>query len=117
MKKENVTIKGRAYYQGLKSKYLNLAKESSASGDRVLSEYNLQFAEHYGRIISERFSHSPQPQRESQSKQPDKHPNPSEQKTQDTDTIKDVVLENKTRCIRKKPAKKEQIQEKVETIS
>ncbi|MDR2458790.1 MAG: DUF4167 domain-containing protein [Holosporales bacterium] len=49
MKKE--TPKGVAYYQNLRTKYLNHAKEASASGDRVLYEYNLQFAEHYGRLI------------------------------------------------------------------
>lgn len=62
MKKENVNsnIKNRAYYQGLKTKYMNAAKEASSSGDRVLSEYNLQYAEHYTRIVNERFSNSQQ---------------------------------------------------------
>ncbi|MDR0695770.1 MAG: DUF4167 domain-containing protein [Holosporales bacterium] len=50
MKKDNG--KGLAYYQNLKLKYLNNAKEAASLGDRVLSEYNLQFAEHYGRVIS-----------------------------------------------------------------
>jgi hypothetical protein len=54
MKKEN--IRGVAYYQSLRTRYLNCAKEASASGDRVLYEYNLQFAEHYGRLIDTRFS-------------------------------------------------------------
>lgn len=60
MRKESNVVKGRAYYQGLRSKYLNFAKEASASGDRVASEYNLQFAEHYTRIIAERFPQQPQ---------------------------------------------------------
>jgi hypothetical protein len=49
MKKENV--RGVAHYQSLRTRYLNYAKEASTSGDRVLYEYNLQFAEHYGRLI------------------------------------------------------------------
>lgn len=66
MKKENINnVKGKAYYLGLKAKYLNLAKEASAAGDRILSEYNLQFAEHYGRILAERFSQQMQ-QRQTQ---------------------------------------------------
>ena len=48
-------IKGKAYYISLRAKYLNYAKEAMASGDRVLSEYNLQYADHYNRIISEKF--------------------------------------------------------------
>jgi hypothetical protein len=56
MKKENV--RNKAYYQGLRLKYLNFAKEAVASDDRVLIEYNLQFAEHYGRVIAERFTQS-----------------------------------------------------------
>ncbi|MDR0942590.1 MAG: DUF4167 domain-containing protein [Holosporales bacterium] len=51
--------KGLAYYQNLKTKYLNYAKEASSSGDFVLCEHNLQFAEHYGRVISSKFK-SPQ---------------------------------------------------------
>lgn len=64
MKKENVNsnVKNRAYYQGLKTKYMNAAKEASSSGDRVLSEYNLQYAEHYTRTVNERFSNSQQQQ-------------------------------------------------------
>ena len=40
MKKENANIKGRAYYQSLKARYLNAAKEASSSGDWILKEYN-----------------------------------------------------------------------------
>jgi hypothetical protein len=53
MKRDNG--KGLAYYQNLRAKYLNLAKEAASSGDRVLSEYNLQFAEHYGRVMNSKF--------------------------------------------------------------
>ena len=125
MKKENVIIKGRSYYQGLKSKYLNLAKEASASGDRILCEYNLQFAEHYGRVINEKFPQQfPQPQRQHQQKPADKQvinqaaqAKNSESEVQNIEPVKEVILENKTRCVRKKPIKKEQIQDKVETVS
>ncbi|MDR1475963.1 MAG: DUF4167 domain-containing protein [Holosporales bacterium] len=55
MKKE-LNLKGRAYYQNLRTKFLLAAKDASLSGDRILSEYNLQIAEHYSRIISEKFS-------------------------------------------------------------
>jgi hypothetical protein len=55
MKKENFVVRGKSYYLGLRNKYLNAAKEATSSGDRVLSEYNLQYAEHYGRVISEKF--------------------------------------------------------------
>ena len=34
-------------------KYLKLAKESSASGDRIQSEYYYQFADHYTRLMLE----------------------------------------------------------------
>ena len=71
MKKENINnIKGKAYYQRLRAKYLNLAKEASASGDRILSEYNLQFAEHYSRVMAEKFP--PQQAQQQQPQQPQK---------------------------------------------
>ena len=34
-------------------KYLKLAKEASASGDRIQSEYYSQFADHYSRLMLE----------------------------------------------------------------
>ena len=34
-------------------KYLKLAKEASASGDRIQSEYFYQFADHYSRLMLE----------------------------------------------------------------
>ena len=34
-------------------KYLKLAKEASASGDRIQSEYYYQFADHYSRLMIE----------------------------------------------------------------
>ena len=55
VKKEITSVKGRAYYVAQRAKYLNYAKEASATGDRVLSEYNLQYAEHFARIIEEKF--------------------------------------------------------------
>jgi len=45
-----VRIRGTAYQ--ICEKYMALAKDSAASGDRVLAESYLQHAEHYQRIIS-----------------------------------------------------------------
>ncbi len=55
VRKEINSVKGKAYYVAQRAKYLNYAKEASATGDRVLSEYNLQYAEHFSRIIAEKF--------------------------------------------------------------
>ncbi|MDR3223998.1 MAG: DUF4167 domain-containing protein [Holosporales bacterium] len=54
MKKENGN--GLAHYQSLKAKHLGNAKDAMATGDIVLYEYNMQFAEHYGRVISSRLA-------------------------------------------------------------
>ena len=98
-------IKGKAYYQGLKTRYLNAAKE--ASGDRVLKEYNLQFAEHYSRIISEKFP--PQQQQFQQLN--------SSLESQNT-TQFEGVIENKTKCTNRKIIKKPRTKTKEsETIS
>ena len=45
-----VRIRGNAYQ--VHEKYLTLARDASASGDRVMSENYLQHAEHYYRIIN-----------------------------------------------------------------
>ena len=81
MKEKNINnnAKGRAYYQSLRTKYLNLAKEAATSGDRVLSEYNLQYAEHYGRILSEKFSQPAPLQQNQQSQQMPKQKPQSQQ--------------------------------------
>ncbi|MDR1333559.1 MAG: DUF4167 domain-containing protein [Holosporales bacterium] len=50
MKKANTN--GAAYYQSMRTKYMNYAREASAAGDRVLCEHNLQCAEHYCRLIN-----------------------------------------------------------------
>lgn len=87
MKKENLNnVKSKAYYQNLKVRYLNAARD--ASGDRVLREYNLQFAEHYSRLIEEKF------------------PSPPSQQNEDVSEIQDgaqqseEIIENKTKCIK-----------------
>ena len=46
----DVRIRGTAYQ--IVEKYLALAKDSNAAGDRVLAESYLQYAEHYQRIIN-----------------------------------------------------------------
>lgn len=51
----------------LLEKYKNLAREAQLQGDRVLTEYYLQFADHYFRIVAEnraRFEESRQPRRD-----------------------------------------------------
>jgi hypothetical protein len=53
--KRDLNVKGRVYYQNLRAKFLASAKDAALSGDRILSEYNLQIAEHYARVIAERF--------------------------------------------------------------
>lgn len=47
----DVRIRGTAHQ--ICEKYLALAKDSAASGDRILSESYMQHAEHYQRIINE----------------------------------------------------------------
>ena len=50
----------------LYEKYKNLARDAQMSGDRVNTEYYLQFADHYFRVLSEtrsRFEEQGQPQR------------------------------------------------------
>lgn len=46
----DVRIRGTAYQ--IVEKYMALAKDSNAAGDRVLAESYLQYAEHYQRIIN-----------------------------------------------------------------
>lgn len=51
----------------LLEKYKNLAREAQLQGDRVLTEYYLQFADHYFRIVAEnkaRFEENRQPRRD-----------------------------------------------------
>lgn len=47
--------KNRGHYQGLYDRYINAAKESLSLGDKVLSEHNLQHAEHILRVMNEKF--------------------------------------------------------------
>lgn len=55
VRKELTNVKGKAYYVAQRAKYLNYAKEALAAGDRILNEYNMQYAEHFSRIIAEKF--------------------------------------------------------------
>ncbi|MDR1234118.1 MAG: DUF4167 domain-containing protein [Holosporales bacterium] len=55
MKRESSKPKSRVYYQNIKAKYVAAAHDASSAGDRISYEYNLQIAEHYSRIISEKF--------------------------------------------------------------
>lgn len=47
----DVRIRGTAFQ--IVEKYVALAKDANAAGDRVLSESYLQYAEHYQRMINE----------------------------------------------------------------
>ena len=49
-------VRGKSYYVNQRAKFLHHAKEAMTSGDKVLYEYNLQCADHYNRIILERFT-------------------------------------------------------------
>lgn len=55
MKNNNNNNKGRGYYQGLYDRYIKAAGDASSSGDKILCEYNLQCAEHYMRVMNEKF--------------------------------------------------------------
>lgn len=46
----DVRIRGTAHQ--VNEKYVTLAKDAASSGDRVLAESYLQFAEHYQRVIN-----------------------------------------------------------------
>ena len=60
IRKDIQGAKGKAYYANQQAKYLNNAKEASSIGDRCLYEYNMQYAEHFARIIAEKFPTIPQ---------------------------------------------------------
>jgi hypothetical protein len=55
---KNDNAKGLAYYQNMRTKYINYAQEALLAGDRILCEYNLQFVEHYNRIIAAKHNQS-----------------------------------------------------------
>ena len=94
MKKENL-VKNKAYYQNLKARYLNAAKE--ANGDRVMKEYNLQFVEHYTRLIADKFPPQQQPQPKPQGAQADQ----SSEQT-DPDSAGDASAENRGPCVKRR---------------
>ncbi len=56
----DVRIRGTAFQ--IVEKYMTLAKDASASGDRVLAENYLQHAEHYQRLIGSWADEQPAPQ-------------------------------------------------------
>lgn len=45
--------KPRKNFAALREKYMNMAKDAMGSGDRVLAEYYLQYADHYFRMQQE----------------------------------------------------------------
>lgn len=48
-----IDSRARGNAQQLHEKYKNLARDSQMAGDRVTTEYYLQFADHYFRVLSE----------------------------------------------------------------
>lgn len=52
--------KGRSYFQSMYDRYVSAAKEANASSDKVAFEHNMQYAEHFIRIINERFQEVPE---------------------------------------------------------
>jgi hypothetical protein len=67
-----VRIRGTAYQ--INEKYVTLARDANASGDRVLAESYLQHAEHYQRFINEMTEeynlHNPPQQQQPVAQQP-----------------------------------------------
>lgn len=61
----DVKIRGNA--QHIAEKYTTLARDSQASGDRVIAENYLQHAEHYNRIIMAAQLQNPQPMQRDES--------------------------------------------------
>jgi hypothetical protein len=57
----DVRIRGTAFQ--IVEKYLTLAKDAAASGDRVLAENYLQHAEHYQRQVNQWAEENPEPRR------------------------------------------------------
>ncbi len=52
---------GNRNYQQLFDKYNNLAREALSGGDRVAAEFHYQYADHYLRLMNERQSQRPAP--------------------------------------------------------
>ncbi len=49
--RQDARVRGNA--QQLLEKYKNMARDAASSGDRILSEYYMQHADHYYRVLSE----------------------------------------------------------------
>ena len=81
----DVRIRGNAHQ--VYEKYLNLARDASTNGDRILAESYYQYAEHYFRIVStftdeqNARGNGQQPQSQSQS-EPQSQPQPQQQQDQ-----------------------------------
>jgi hypothetical protein len=60
----DIKIRGNAHH--IYEKYLQLARDSNSSGDRVMAENYLQHAEHYYRLIMAAQAANPQPQQQPQ---------------------------------------------------
>lgn len=82
MKKENYARqqpKNRMYYQNLHEKFLTNARDCMASGDSIQAEYCLQRAEHFLRVMKEKFpAPPPQIMQAQRHKSPVMHENTSE---------------------------------------
>jgi len=65
----------RGNAQQLMEKYLQLARDSTMQGDRVLAENYFQHADHYYRVLNARFEQNGQPQRNGQGQNNDRQGN------------------------------------------
>lgn len=68
----DVRIRGNAYQ--VLEKYLAMARDASAAGDRIAAENFYQHAEHYYRVISANGEHNRQQQQHHQHQQHQQHP-------------------------------------------
>lgn len=66
--RNEIRLKPRNYYQQQHDKYMNLARESLRSGDRVDAELHFQYAEHYYRQLNERIRYDTEQQQQQQQK-------------------------------------------------
>ena len=78
----DLRIRGTA--QQLFEKYLQLGRDATGSGDRVMAESYFQYAEHYFRIVSaiNQASQQSQPQQHYQGGQPQQNPQGNQQGNQ-----------------------------------
>ncbi|MBY4641191.1 DUF4167 domain-containing protein [Gluconacetobacter entanii] len=104
----DLRVRGTA--QQLFEKYLQLGRDASGSGDRVMAEAYFQHAEHYFRILNAMTQAAQQSQQERQERQASRQqrqPNtPAQQNTADSDSESDEEENNESVAETVKPAPK-----------